>query len=213
MRAARIKNDCIMKSSCSLQLLQASLAVSFSHDHCVVFTSAGPSVHTDHSGSTEILSLFELEDFVDSDLPSFNCPNISSLIEHDSLLQSPHPAPSSPSQEPGISDDGGRSEGSVAPDTPFAKPPNDAMPGDSLLMEDKSPRRFLCPQCSRPFKRQEHVGRHVHYLHTADKPSKCLTCVKKFARSDNLAQHREACLGRSKKPTIKLAVGGRERGS
>ena len=170
-----------IKSSCSLQLLHASLAVSFSHDHCVVFTSAAPSVHTDHSGSTEILSIVQAlqrpgqlhtiappgieykavfstaapsnrvrpdEGFVDFDLPSFYYPNISSLIEHDSLLQSPHPAPSSPSQEPGISDDSGRSERWVAPDTPFAKPPNDAMPGDSLPMEDKSPRRFLCPQCS-----------------------------------------------------------------
>ncbi|KAM0747791.1 hypothetical protein T439DRAFT_271565, partial [Meredithblackwellia eburnea MCA 4105] len=49
---------------------------------------------------------------------------------------------------------------------------------------------YVCPlfSCGRLFKRLEHLKRHVR-IHTSERPFKCPTCTKTFARSDNLAAH------------------------
>ena len=42
--------------------------------------------------------------------------------------------------------------------------------------------------CKRPFKRLEHLKRHVR-THTQERPFKCSKCARAFARQDNLTQH------------------------
>lgn len=51
-------------------------------------------------------------------------------------------------------------------------------------------RVFSCPYdfCKRPFKRFEHLRRHVR-CHTDDRPFTCDICHRTFTRRDNLAQH------------------------
>jgi DNA-directed RNA polymerase subunit RPC12/RpoP len=56
------------------------------------------------------------------------------------------------------------------------------------LTEDPS-KQYVCDMCSRRFRRQEHLKRHVRSLHTTEKPFTCTDCGKKFSRSDNLSQH------------------------
>lgn len=56
------------------------------------------------------------------------------------------------------------------------------------LTEDPS-KTFVCTDCNRRFRRQEHLKRHVRSLHTQEKPFECHECGKKFSRSDNLSQH------------------------
>ncbi|KAG0046263.1 hypothetical protein BGZ83_008541 [Gryganskiella cystojenkinii] len=45
--------------------------------------------------------------------------------------------------------------------------------------------------CHRPFRRQEHLKRHVRSVHTLEKPFECPvnSCTRRFSRSDNLNQH------------------------
>ncbi|EPY52827.1 transcription factor Hsr1 [Schizosaccharomyces cryophilus OY26] len=47
---------------------------------------------------------------------------------------------------------------------------------------------FVCHICQKKFKRSEHLRRHIHSLHTTDKPFVCF-CGKRFSRRDNLRQH------------------------
>lgn len=49
---------------------------------------------------------------------------------------------------------------------------------------------FVCAfdSCRRPFKRLEHLRRHVR-THTQERPFKCHKCTRTFARQDNLTQH------------------------
>lgn len=54
---------------------------------------------------------------------------------------------------------------------------------------DDSEKAFVCEDCNRRFRRQEHLKRHYRSLHTREKPFECDECGKKFSRSDNLAQH------------------------
>lgn len=53
----------------------------------------------------------------------------------------------------------------------------------------ESKKSFVCTECSRRFRRQEHLKRHYRSIHTKEKPFQCKNCGKKFSRSDNLAQH------------------------
>ncbi|GJJ77745.1 hypothetical protein EMPS_10104 [Entomortierella parvispora] len=45
--------------------------------------------------------------------------------------------------------------------------------------------------CHRPFRRQEHLKRHIRSVHTLEKPFGCPidSCTRRFSRSDNLNQH------------------------
>lgn len=54
--------------------------------------------------------------------------------------------------------------------------------------EDVS-KAFVCDECNRRFRRQEHLKRHYRSLHTREKPFECDKCAKRFSRSDNLTQH------------------------
>lgn len=56
------------------------------------------------------------------------------------------------------------------------------------LIPDAS-KQFACEYCSRRFKRQEHLKRHVRSLHIAERPYNCHICSKNFSRNDNLNQH------------------------
>ncbi|KAI0021493.1 hypothetical protein F4780DRAFT_280442 [Xylariomycetidae sp. FL0641] len=69
-----------------------------------------------------------------------------------------------------------------------APPPPNRRGRKQSLTEDPS-KTFVCDQCNRRFRRQEHLKRHYRSLHTNDKPFECRDCGKKFSRSDNLAQH------------------------
>jgi len=77
--------------------------------------------------------------------------------------------------------------GSEAGATPSQAPVNRRGRKQSLT-EDPS-KTFVCDQCNRRFRRQEHLKRHYRSLHTHDKPFECHECGKKFSRSDNLSQH------------------------
>ncbi|ODQ78336.1 hypothetical protein BABINDRAFT_19989, partial [Babjeviella inositovora NRRL Y-12698] len=46
-----------------------------------------------------------------------------------------------------------------------------------------------CPDCTKVFKRMEHLKRHIRSVHSMVRPFPCTFCEKKFSRSDNLAQH------------------------
>lgn len=48
---------------------------------------------------------------------------------------------------------------------------------------------FPCPECTKVFKRLEHLKRHIRSVHSNIRPFHCKYCEKKFSRSDNLAQH------------------------
>lgn len=55
--------------------------------------------------------------------------------------------------------------------------------------EDGQPKPFPCPDCTKVFKRSEHLKRHIRSVHSNIRPFHCKYCEKKFSRSDNLAQH------------------------
>ncbi|CCD23168.1 stress-responsive transcriptional activator MSN2 NDAI_0B01340 [Naumovozyma dairenensis CBS 421] len=48
---------------------------------------------------------------------------------------------------------------------------------------------FQCDQCTKSFRRSEHLKRHVRSVHSKERPFACNLCEKKFSRSDNLSQH------------------------
>ncbi|KAK9473496.1 uncharacterized protein V1510DRAFT_352507, partial [Dipodascopsis tothii] len=50
-------------------------------------------------------------------------------------------------------------------------------------------KRFECAECSRRFRRREHLKRHISTLHQRDKPFACEFCNRRFSRGDNLLQH------------------------
>lgn len=55
--------------------------------------------------------------------------------------------------------------------------------------DDDSPKPFPCADCTKVFKRSEHLKRHIRSVHSNIRPFHCKYCEKKFSRSDNLAQH------------------------
>ncbi|SCU81738.1 LAFA_0C06876g1_1 [Lachancea sp. 'fantastica'] len=53
--------------------------------------------------------------------------------------------------------------------------------------EDEKP--FKCGDCTKAFRRSEHLKRHIRSVHSTERPFHCPYCDKKFSRSDNLSQH------------------------
>ncbi|SCV03694.1 LAME_0H12486g1_1 [Lachancea meyersii CBS 8951] len=53
--------------------------------------------------------------------------------------------------------------------------------------EDEKP--FKCQECTKAFRRSEHLKRHIRSVHSTERPFHCSYCDKKFSRSDNLSQH------------------------
>lgn len=80
---------------------------------------------------------------------------------------------------------------SEAPESAAGTPQNGGVSrrGRKQSLTDDPSKTFVCTLCSRRFRRQEHLKRHVRSLHTHDKPFECTDCGKKFSRSDNLSQH------------------------
>ncbi|KAL7666176.1 hypothetical protein ABC855_g1770 [[Candida] zeylanoides] len=60
---------------------------------------------------------------------------------------------------------------------------------DSDDDSDGEEKPFPCSECSKQFKRSEHLKRHTRSVHSNVRPFHCKYCDKKFSRSDNLAQH------------------------
>jgi uncharacterized Zn-finger protein len=61
--------------------------------------------------------------------------------------------------------------------------------GRKQSFTDDPSKQYACDKCSRRFRRQEHLKRHIRSLHSNEKPFPCPECGKKFSRSDNLSQH------------------------
>lgn len=53
--------------------------------------------------------------------------------------------------------------------------------------EEEKP--FKCQECTKAFRRSEHLKRHIRSVHSSERPFHCSYCDKKFSRSDNLSQH------------------------
>ncbi|CAH2352767.1 hypothetical protein CLIB1423_08S00628 [[Candida] railenensis] len=68
--------------------------------------------------------------------------------------------------------------------SPKSKPAHQSDDEDS---DEEKP--FPCPDCTKQFKRSEHLKRHIRSVHSNIRPFHCKYCEKKFSRSDNLAQH------------------------
>lgn len=68
-------------------------------------------------------------------------------------------------------------------------PMKESTRGRKPSLEYDATKTFVCTNCSRRFRRQEHLKRHYRSIHTNQKPFDCPLCNKKFSRSDNLTQH------------------------
>jgi uncharacterized Zn-finger protein len=70
---------------------------------------------------------------------------------------------------------------------------------------EKADKPFTCPFrfCARPFRRLEHLKRHVR-THTHERPFACQHCSRSFSRRDNLLQHERihVRLGDTPAPTV-----------
>lgn len=73
---------------------------------------------------------------------------------------------------------------------PPAKKARASSRAHSLDPREGDNRHFTCPYefCRRPFKRLEHLKRHVR-THTQERPFPCERCPRTFSRQDNLAMH------------------------
>lgn len=70
--------------------------------------------------------------------------------------------------------------------TSFSKPSRNSK-SSSPIEEDEKP--FKCQECTKAFRRSEHLKRHIRSVHSTERPFHCSYCDKKFSRSDNLSQH------------------------
>ena len=71
-----------------------------------------------------------------------------------------------------------------------ASPKRTKRQSSSAAPERENERLYVCAQeqCRRPFKRLEHLKRHVR-THTMERPYECHKCSRSFSRQDNLVQH------------------------
>ena len=58
-----------------------------------------------------------------------------------------------------------------------------------VVPDNPSNKTFFCSYCSRKFRRQEYLMRHVRSLHHPEKSFKCLHCDEKFSRLVDRQQH------------------------
>lgn len=68
----------------------------------------------------------------------------------------------------------------------FSKPPRNSKSSSPVEEEEKP---FKCQECTKAFRRSEHLKRHIRSVHSSERPFHCSYCDKKFSRSDNLSQH------------------------
>ncbi|EDO18350.1 hypothetical protein Kpol_1013p21 [Vanderwaltozyma polyspora DSM 70294] len=59
----------------------------------------------------------------------------------------------------------------------------------SINSNDEIEKPFKCGDCTKQFRRSEHLKRHIRSVHSKERPFPCKYCDKKFSRSDNLSQH------------------------
>ncbi|SCW02458.1 LAFE_0F06876g1_1 [Lachancea fermentati] len=62
-------------------------------------------------------------------------------------------------------------------------------PSKSSSPLDEEEKPFKCQECTKAFRRSEHLKRHIRSVHSSERPFHCSYCDKKFSRSDNLSQH------------------------
>lgn len=58
-----------------------------------------------------------------------------------------------------------------------------------MSASDEDAKPFKCKECTKAFRRSEHLKRHIRSVHSSERPFACMFCEKKFSRSDNLSQH------------------------
>lgn len=76
--------------------------------------------------------------------------------------------------------------------------PNFAMQsatGADMSSQSDTSRRdsYQCSQCSKGYKRREHLQRHCAAVHTNLKPHTCTTCGRSFQRADVMKRHQRVC--------------------
>ncbi|CAK7894027.1 hypothetical protein CAAN1_09S04368 [[Candida] anglica] len=114
---------------------------------------------------------------INGKLPGNNSGITSSTTLTTSKNEAPTPAPPTPALTTTSSSTGSSSSTTKS---------NNQSDEDDDSDEEKP---FPCPECTKQFKRSEHLKRHIRSVHSNIRPFHCKYCEKKFSRSDNLAQH------------------------
>lgn len=73
-----------------------------------------------------------------------------------------------------------------------------ATDADMSLQSDTSRRdSYQCSQCSKGYKRREHLQRHCAAVHANLKPHTCTTCGRSFQRADVMKRHQRVCVAKA----------------
>lgn len=65
---------------------------------------------------------------------------------------------------------------------------------------------FKCPTCGKPFARKDHLNRHI-LIHSGARPYECDICSKAFSRKDNKYKHMATCIYMNFGIIVKKPVG------